>query len=422
MVSSDRTMPVTDRGLLAGVKVLSLGAFVAGNVCPLILAELGADVVKVESRSHPEALRSYYSPDHGAIREPSGQQTTALYACLTRSMRSLCLQLDTAGGPALLRSLTSEADIVIENLGHGVMERWECGYNELTALNPRIVMVSISGYGRSGPRGPYRAYASSIGNFLGLTSIWAPDGTHFDYVAGYHASFAAVGAWRQARDTGRGAFLDVAQIETGAAVMAPVYLDALANGRPWAHIANTVPGSLLSSVVRCAGADAWAAIELEDLADWKVMCDLLDQQTLVATSTADAKRFGPDLIVALERWTASLTPYQVALKLQAAGLAAAPVHNGEDVWRDPQLRERGAFMEVLHPDLGMIEHPQSPDRMSKTPGRIASRSRRLGEDTEAVLTDWLTMDPRTIGSLEDDGVVWQPSDPPSGGASHIVTS
>ena len=79
-------------------------------------------------------------------------------------------------------------------------------------------------------------------------------------------------------------------------------------------------------------------------------------------------------------------------------------------------------MEVLHPDLGMIVQPQSPDRMSKTPGRIASPSRRLGEDTESVLTDWLKMDPRAIGSLEDDGVVWQPSDPPSGGASQVVTS
>ena len=244
--------------------MLALGAFVAGNVCPLVLAELGADVVKVESLQRPESLRSYFSPDHPVIHEPSGVQTTAMFSCLTRSMRSVCIEVDRPGGADTLRALARSADIVIENMGPGVMERWGCSYEELAAENPRLVMLSISGYGRSGPRGGYRAYGSSIANYLGLASVWAHDGVHFDFVAAYHGAFAALGAWKRATSTGVGAYLDVSQVETGMAPMAPMYLDALVNGTPWSYAPNEVPGSVLSAVLRCAGDDAWAAIELAE--------------------------------------------------------------------------------------------------------------------------------------------------------------
>ena len=121
---------------LAGIRVVAIGAFVAGNVCPLVLAELGADVIKVESLKRPEALRSYYSPDHPRIFEPSGVQTTAMFSCLTRSMRSVCIEVDQPGGADTVQSLAGSADILIENMGPGVMERWGCSLPELTASNP----------------------------------------------------------------------------------------------------------------------------------------------------------------------------------------------------------------------------------------------------------------------------------------------
>ena len=182
----------------------SSGTFVAGNVCPLILAELGADVIKIDSLKRPEALRSYYSLDHDTILEPSGVQTTAMFSCLRRSMCSVCIEADQLGGAAILRSLAEAADIFIENMGPGVIERWGCSYEQLTVANPELVMVSISGYGRTGPRGRYRAYGSSIANYLGLASVWAHDGVHFDFVAAYHGAAAAVAAHVRAKATGAG--------------------------------------------------------------------------------------------------------------------------------------------------------------------------------------------------------------------------
>ena len=390
---------------LSGVRVVALGAFVAGNVCPLVLAELGADVVKVESRRRPESLRSYYSPDHDVIREPSGIQTTAMFSCLTRSMRSVCIEVDQPGGADTLRSLAGSADILIENMGPGVMEKWGCSYGELAAENSGLVVLSISGYGRSGPRGGYRAYGSSIANYLGLASVWAQDGVHFDFVAAYHGAFIALGAWMRATRTGHGTYLDLSQVESGMALMAPLYLDALVNGRPWSYGPNEVPGAVLSAVVRCAGEDAWAAVELEDLADLRVLSELLERPDLAASSDADARAVAADVRACLEEWAATLTPLQLSFKLQRAGLAAAPVQNTEDLWRDPQLRARDAFVEVDHPDIGLMEHPESPDRMSATPGRVRGRARRLGEDTVAVLQEWLELDAAEIESLRLAGAV-----------------
>jgi len=321
-------------------------------------------------------------------------------------MSSICVVLDSAGGPAVLRSLAGSADIVIENLGPGVMEKWGCGHEALAAENPSLVVVSISGYGRTGTRGAHRAYASSISSYLGLTNIYAHEGTHFDFVVAYHAAFGAISAWRRARETGEGAYLDVSQMETGAALMAPIYLDALMNGGTWNFRPNEVPGSVLSTVVRCVGHDAWAAVELEDLADWSALCEVLERPSLADGEevTADQKQ---ELARALQEWSAELTPMQVAIKLQNAGLAAAPVQSGEDIWRDPQLRARSAFIEVDHPDLGLIEHPQTPEYMTSTPGRVSGRSRRLGEDTVDVLGRWLQIDETARAGLVADGSVWQ---------------
>lgn len=250
------------RDLLRGVRVLSFGSFVAGNICTVMLAELGADVVKIESRAHPEALRAYDAPGRPQIFEPSGIRTTALFAGMTRGLRSVCIDMTSDSGRRAFRRLAGQAHVVVENLGPGTMETWGCTFDELRSHNPRLVMLSISGYGGTGPLAGFRAYASSINNFLGLTSVWALDGIHFDFVAGTHGACAVV-AGLSAVDRGApGVFIDMAQTETGAAIMPGLYLDYLAHGREWDAGPNEVPGSLFSAVLRCLGADAWVAVEI----------------------------------------------------------------------------------------------------------------------------------------------------------------
>jgi len=413
MLSSDRAA----QGLLSGVRILSFGTFVAGNICPLLLAELGADVVRVETKDRPEALRSYFFPDQAPVPEPSGIYTTGLFGGLARSTRSASIDMRTSGGRATLRELVRECDVLIENLGPGTMDAWGCSYAELHQLNPALVMLSMSGYGRSGPLAKYRAYASNINNHLGLTDAWAPDGTHFDFVAGIHGAHAVAAGLAAVNRGASGVAIDLAQTEAGATVMAPLYLDFLANGREWEAGPNEVPGSLLSTVVQCRGADAWVAIELEDVSDCQVICRFLEGDDLFNETMPVSASALANLQSSIAEWAKGLTPMQVTLKLQLLGLAAGPVQNTEDLWRDAQLRSRQSFIVVSHPDIGRVEYPDALDRLDRTPGRVASRAPRLGEHTSEVLQQWLGLDATAIANLESSGAVWQArEDPPESGA------
>ncbi len=391
------------------LRVLSFGAFIAGNTTGLVLGELGADVVKIEAFARPEVLRSpAYGFSATSVQEPSGIPNTVMYGGLSRSTRNVSLEMNTEEGRALFRRLVAVADVVIENFGAETMRRWGCSFEDLSAINGRLVMVSLSGYGRTGPRSSYLAYATNISNFSGLTATWQfQHGTHSDYIAAVHAAVGVLAAIAQVDRTGTGASIDVAQTEALAAVMAPIYLDPLNNGRDTPPTGNVIPGSLFTGVFGCQGYDRWIAIELEDLPDWSTLCDVLDRPDLLIHDNAEADARRGELAHAITAWTAERSPHTAAQLLQHAGLAAGTVYDNEDTVRDPQLRVRGASIEIDHPDLGVIEYYQSPHRLTKTPGFVRRRGPRLGEHTVEVLREWLDLDERGIKVFEDASAVWQ---------------
>ena len=325
------------------LRVVTFGTFIAGNTTGLILAELGADVVKIEAFARPEVLRNpAYHYTTTAVHEPSGIPNTPMYAGLSRSTRNISLEMNTEEGRTLFRRLVAVADVVIENFGADGMRHWGCSFEELSAINPRLVMVSLSGYGRTGPRSSYLAYATNISNFSGLTATWQfQHGTHSDYIAAVHAAVGVLGALAQVDRTGTGVFIDVAQTESLGAVMAPIYLDALNNGRDTPPTGNVVPGSLFTGAFRCQGFDRWLAIELEDASDWSTLCNILDRPDLAIEGHADAEARRADLADAITAWTAERSPHTAVLLLQHAGLAAGAVYDSEDIVRDPQLRAAG---------------------------------------------------------------------------------
>jgi benzylsuccinate CoA-transferase BbsF subunit len=395
------------RHLLQGVRVLSFGSFVAGNICNLMLAELGADVVKIESRAHPEALRAYDVPDRPQVAEPSGIRTTALFAGMTRGLRSACIDMTSEEGRLAFRRLAERADVVVENLGPGTMASWGCSFDALRTRNPALVMLSISGYGATGPSAGFRAYASNVNNFLGLTSVWALDGIHFDFVAGTHGACAVVAALGEIDRGAPGVFIDMAETETGAALLAALYLDYLANGREWDAGPNEVPGSLFSAVIRCRGADAWVAVELENGRDWARLCSCLERPDLSLGPEGATSEMRASLRDAVEGWAATLTPFQATHRLQGLGLAAGPVQNGEDQWRDAQLRSRGAYVEVRHPDFGVLEYPDAPLFGSRAEG-VRRGGPRLGEHTADVFREWVGSGEPELDDLLARAVIWMP--------------
>jgi crotonobetainyl-CoA:carnitine CoA-transferase CaiB-like acyl-CoA transferase len=391
---------------LADVRVLTFGAFVAGNTAALILAELGMDVVKIESRVRPEALRNNYFFDHPDVFEPSGAPTTALYGGLARSVRSVAIELGAPAGRDVFRRLAATADVVVENFRPGVLDRFGCGFADLQAINPRLSMLSISGYGGTGRRSTFAAYASNISNHVGLSSAWGhTHGYHFDYVAGYHGALGVLAALRQTATTGTGAHLDLAQVESGASVMMPILVDHLAMRTPYERRDNDPVGSVFGAVVACAGADRWLAVEAVDRVDWERLCGVLEMTAEPAgpsRADVDAAR------AALAAWAGTRTPYEAAHVLQRAGIAAAPVQDGSELARDPQLRARGFIVEIDHPDLGRIEYPGAVERTVRPSGGVHGAVPRLGQHTRGVLADWAGIEATEVAALAEQGAIWLP--------------
>jgi crotonobetainyl-CoA:carnitine CoA-transferase CaiB-like acyl-CoA transferase len=393
-------------GPLSGIRVISFGTAIAGALSGTALADLGADVVKIESPSRPDNLRRLHAPGDPHVREPSGADTSPMFANFNRTTRSLALDMKDPSSVALFLRLAAAADVIVENYAPGVMRRWGLDYEQIAAANPRIIHLSLTGFGHSGPRSHYLAYGSTVCSFVGLTDAWPyQNGVHFDYISEAHGVFAVLAALAARDRTGRGTRVDLSEVETAAAVMGPMMLDYMVNGRGSVRPGNQVPGALLSEVVRCRGDDQWLAVELEEPADWRALAQLTGREDLAGAADA-ADEGGPNgpawlpdeaaraaLAGALAGWAAELTAQQAMRMLQRAGLAAGAVQDSEDVVRDPQHRERHFLLEMNHPDLGVAEYAAPPHRLAKTPPEVRRPAPRLGAHTIEVLGEWLGMAP-----------------------------
>jgi len=401
--------PAPVPGPLSGIRAISFGTAIAGALSGTALAELGADVVKIESPSRPDNLRRLWAPEDPVVHEPSGADTSPMFANFNRTTRSVALDMKDQESVALFLRLAAVADVIVENYAPGVMQRWGLGYEQIAAVNPRIVMLSLTGFGHSGPRSHYLAYGATVCTFVGLTDAWRfPSGVHFDYLSEAHGVFGVLAALAARDRTGRGTHVDLAEVETAAAVMGPMMLDYVVNGRASVVPGNQVPGALLSEVVRCHGDDSWLAVEIEDAADWATLAGLLGRADLAEAVQAPDEQ-APDeqppdeqppdeqaraaLGAALAAWASERTAQQAMRTLQKAGLAAGAVQDAEDVVRDPQHRERHYLLEMDHPDLGVAEYAAPPHRLAKTPPVVRRPTPRLGDHTVEVLAEWLGMSP-----------------------------
>src|SRR5579863_7775190 len=323
--------PAPVPGPLSGIRAISFGTAIAGALSGTALAELGADVVKIESPSRADNLRRLWAPEDPVVHEPSGADTSPMFANFNRTTRSVALDMKDADSVALFLRLAAAADVIVENYAPGVMQRWGLGYDQIAAVNPRIIMLSLTGFGHSGPRSHYLAYGATVCTFVGLTAAWRfPSGVHFDYISQAHGVFGVLAALAARDRTGRGTHVDLAEVETAAAVMGPMMLDYVVNGRASVVPGNRVPGALLSEVVRCHGDDRWLAVELEDAADWQTLAWFLgrDELAVLDADAADAADAGsaPDerarmaLAAALATWASGRTAQQAMRMLQKTGL------------------------------------------------------------------------------------------------------
>ena len=340
---------------------------IAGALGGTALAELGADVIKIESPTVPDTTRRLRQGGP-AVHEPSGVETSPAFANFNRSVRSLALDMKQPESVDLVLRLARVADVVLENYGPDVLERWGIGYEKIAAVNPRIVMLSQTGFGHTGPRSHYLAYGATIFSFMGLAQIWGcSHGTHLDYPAMAHGLFAILAALAARDRTVLGTHIDQAQIEVAGAIMGPLLLDYLVNGHEPGQ--DPPPGM----VVRCSGEDGWLAVEPvddEDGGGWR-------RWPALPTPAPTSRGHGSG------QKLAALTPQQAMRTLQRAGLAGP--RGPEQRGRDPRpAAPRAAFPagdgssrsrrgRVRQPALPAGRDPATDPPADPAPGRAHDR-------------------------------------------------
>ncbi|MCA1005347.1 CoA transferase [Rhodococcus hoagii] len=401
---------------LDGIRVLDLTWVLAGPYCTRILADHGADVVKVESLGRPDPTR--FAPFMHLSRGPHDDpDTSGYFNDVNRNKRSITLDTRSPAGLEVLADLIAQSDVVVENFSSSVMEKMGFGYERLRELRPDIVYVSMSGMGHTGPRSGWVSYADIVSAATGLTALtgWSADEVvgviygHGDIVAGLQAATAVLAALEHRDRTGRGQHVDLSQLEAMASHMGTSVVQATGTGRFPTPIGNAHPTMSPHGVFRCLGGERWCTIAVRDATDWQHLCEALGRPEWSDDSrfrTAPGRReHEAEIADAIASWTASLPAETVADRLQSAGVPAGAVQNGRDlVESDPHLRARGYYVPGDHPKAGRFLHEGAPVRVG-APVSIRRAAPLLGADTDAVLRDVAGYPPETIARLRADGVL-----------------
>ena len=395
---------------LAGVRILDFTHVLAGPFATRVLADLGADVVKVVSsvRTGPNA--------------PDG----AYYVTWNRNKRALALDMSHDESRAVCKRLAEAADIVIDNFSVGVLDRWGVGYDTVNPANPGVIYVQMSGMGEGGPWSGFVTYAPTIHALSGLTRLTGVPNrqdigigfSYNDHCAGLHGAFAILAALEARRHSGHGQRIDLAQFEVGVGLAGPSLLDYFANGRVAEPTGNKLPYDCAAphGCYPCAGAQSealvderWVAIACMTDGQWHALRQAMGDPSWARNpelATAEGRAGCAQLDANVAAWTQTLAATVVMQRCQAAGVPAGVVQTGADLGdADPQLRRSGflAAIDEPHPVIGQTFADRLPLRFEDTPCEVYRRTRRVGEDNVAVLADWLGMTEEQVRQGEADG-------------------
>lgn len=397
---------------LEGIRVLEVTANWAGPLAGRHLADMGADVIKIETGRKP-ATRALHYAGNQPWTQPHNR--AGYFNLLNRNKRDLVLDLAAPEGHDLFLRLVQGADVVLENNSARVFEQLGLSYPALAERNPRVILCSISGMGATGPERNYVAYGSNIEASAGLVSqLGYGDGPPFgtgsyyaDPLAGTHAAIAIMAALVQRDRTGRGQFIDMALQESGMIFNVEALMDFRLNGRVAGPANNRSPRIAPQGVYRCAGVDCWLAVGIENGSQWQALCEVLGDRSLAARyPTPEARAAAHDAIdAALAAWAARYDHQEATRLLQAAGVPAGPVLANWEIVSDPHLYERGYFVDIVHPEVGHYRWDGFPWKFSLTPGKVRYPSPLFGEHNDEILCRLLGLDPAEASALREAGIV-----------------
>jgi len=382
---------------LEGIKVVDLMWAVAGPTATRVLADYGATVVRVESPTRIDASRTL-RPFRGGRASAEG---SALFHTLNVGKWMMTLDLACEAGRAVLWDLVRWADVLTESFSPQVMARLGFGYEALAEANPRLVVLSTSLMGKTGPLRTFAGYGNMASAWSGFYEVtgWpdrdptGPWGAYTDFIAARYNAIAVLAALEHRERTGEGQHVDLSQAEASIHFLAPALLECQVHGRTPTRTGNRDPRMAPHGVYPVRGRDRWIAVAVEDDAQWRALCAVLGWDAGPDLDAAAARRaHAAELDERLRAHTAGWSGPELEARLVAAGVPAALVLNGADVARDPQLAARGHFLEIPHPEGGAtaIEGPRV--LLSESPATPGREVPTLGRDNERVLREMLGYD------------------------------
>ena len=403
-------------GPLRGVRVLDVTWVWAGPYATMLLALLGAEVIKVESRDRMDIMRRVIVwPLFAPVPQEIPLNEGASFGAINMNKLSVTLNLEKPEGVELVKRLVAVSDVVFDNMRPGTMNNLGLGYEELQRINPSIIMLSSSARGATGPESQYAGYATvhhAVGGAAQITGY--PDGppsTTFgdvDLVNATAAAFAVIAALHHREATGEGQFIDYSQCEGVSSLIGEVLLDFEMNGRSQGRRGNGDELMAPHNVYPAWGVDRWLAIAVETDEEFAALTRTMGQPELASdprfAEVAARKQNEAELDSIIAAWTRLRDRDFIVNLLLQAGVAAAPSRDADDLFHDPHLQARGAFVEVDHPETGPRRYAGAPWLMSDA-GVDPHRAPLLGEHNDYVFGRLLGLSDEEMASLQRDGVM-----------------
>ena len=396
-------------GPLAGIRVADFSVHAAGPFAGLMLAELGAQVIKVESSARLDITRR----PHAMYGKPPSS-----FEQINANKMSVCLNLKEPRAVELALELISVSELALENFRPGVMRRLGLGYEAMKEVRPDIILVSLSSNGQTGPESGYAGYApmfaalGGLGHLTGYSDGPPVELRHaMDHTGGMLAAFAAVAALSARQRTGLGQHVDVSVRDLATSFIGPELLDVAMNSREPNRQGNRDQSGAPQGVYRCRGEDEWVSISVASETEWQGFVFAVG-----SPSWASGEEFGDafrrwrrhdELDALIEEWTSRHTAAEATQKLQACGVAAHPSLPPDAMMRDAHLLARGAFPVVRNEATGEQQRAVAPPwRFSETPASIDQWTPTLGQHNQDVFSGILGLPSDQVRELEQAQVIW----------------
>jgi crotonobetainyl-CoA:carnitine CoA-transferase CaiB-like acyl-CoA transferase len=397
---------------LEGIRVIELTTGAAGPTVARALCEFGAEVIRCETRLRGDGHRG---------EDPALWNKKPDFVKLQRGKKSFTVNMQTEKGRNLVKQLVKKSDVLVENFALGILEKWGLDYPQLKELNPACILIRVKGMGCSGPHAADLTYGPNVGNSMGTTYLWnypgattataEPRTQHPDFMGGITGAFGVVLALIHRKKTGRGQWIDSAQVEIGASLLGPKYLEYSVNHREPQPEGNRNLVAAPYGPYQCAGEDRWCVIVVESQDEWERFAGLLEKSGLQRSP-----RFATHLgrirhKEELDRWVTSWTrqhdPYEVMETLQGIGVCAAVVQDVEDQFKhDRQYAATGFLVKMNEPEAGEIVSEGVPVRLSATPGKVRGLAPLMGEHTHEIARDLLGLSEDEIKKLDEEKVLY----------------